>query len=271
MSPSDHLRAGDALLDADVERVLAKFSWETYSSRYLKLLQVPSFDLKSSLATDEVLHIADQKVDDADCAALSAAIRLISSGNMKQIYLSNNDIGDAGCTDISRAAAKLPNFEVLYLARNHISDAGVRDIAHALAGTDIWQLVLTENQFGDAGAIAIAEKVASDPSAFARLRWLFLDSSRIGDEGIDALSKAMVVGLHGIERLALQNCQFTNAGLASLADAIEHGALPHCEFLYVQNNAFDAHGKNRLRAAAEPRCIKVHFGGPPPLPGVDYR
>ena len=54
------------------------------------------------------------------------------------------------------------------------------------------------------------------------------------------------------------------------ANAIEGGALPKCEYLYVQNNEFDATGKVALKAQTKPRGIRVHFGWPPPLPGVDY-
>ena len=46
--------------------------------------------------------------------------------------------------------------------------------------------------------------------------------------------------------------------------------MPNCEFIYVQNNEFDRVGKNALKAATKPRKIRVHFGWPPPLPGVDY-
>ncbi len=56
----------------------------------------------------------------------------------------------------------------------------------------------------------------------------------------------------------------------SQADAIAKGALPHCEYLYVQRNAFDAEGKKALKAVTKPKGMKVHFGWPPPLPGVDY-
>ena len=60
------------------------------------------------------------------------------------------------------------------------------------------------------------------------------------------------------------------ASMAALASALNEGALPKCEYLYVQNNDFDVEGKQILRAAAKARDIKVHFGWPPPLPGVDY-
>ena len=36
------------------------------------------------------------------------------------------------------------------------------------------------------------------------------------------------------------------------------------------NNDFDKQGKVALKQATKPRGIKVNFGWPPPLPGVDY-
>ena len=44
------------------------------------------------------------------------------------------------------------------------------------------------------------------------------------------------------------------------------GALPSCQYVYVQNNAFNAEGKAALKAAADVHGIKVHFGWPPPTP-----
>ena len=54
------------------------------------------------------------------------------------------------------------------------------------------------------------------------------------------------------------------------AQAISDGALPKCEYIYVQENDFDQSGKQFLKAATKPRGIRVHFGWPPPLPGVEY-
>jgi hypothetical protein len=38
----------------------------------------------------------------------------------------------------------------------------------------------------------------------------------------------------------------------------------------MQNNEFDGTGKQILKKATKPRGIRVHFGWPPPLPGVEY-
>ena len=257
-------------MDESVRAVLAKYSWEAHTSKHLKYFEIGAFDLEISLATDDTLHITDQKVSDEDCVALGKALKAMSPVNMRHIYLSNNHIGDEGCAHIAEAAASLPNFELLYIARNRIGDAGVGAIVRQLARTKVWQIVLTENPFGDAAAAALAAAVQADPSAFADLKWLFLDSSQLGDKGVASLATALTGGLKAITRLALQSTKLTNRGLRSLADAIGKGALPSCEFLYVQNNEFDASGKAVLKAATKPRGIRVHFGWPPPLPGVDY-
>ncbi len=265
---------GSAKIDFDdsVKAFFVKYSWDTYQSKHLKYLEIPAYDLETGLAVDQVCHITDQKVSNHDCECLAKALTAMKPENLKQIYLTNNDIGDAGCDAVAGAAAVVPNLELLYLARNHIGDAGLTSLAEKASKAPIWQLVLTENEpIGDAGAIAFAQAVSKAPAeAFVKLRWLFLDSTSIGDKGVEALANAMVTGLPGIERLALHNCKLTNKGLGHLASAIERGALAKCQYLYVQKNDFDVEGKQILKAASKPRGIKVHFGWPPPLPGVDY-
>ena len=118
------------------------------------------------------------------------------------------------------------------------------------------------------------------------------------------LASALTKGMRSVTRLALQNCKLTNMGLKSLvrailyrhprrhrtismgprsfcrprvvsrvslqAEATAAGALPVCEFLYLQENDFDSVGKKLLKAVTKPKGIRVHFGGRPPLAGVDY-
>jgi len=258
--------------DDSVKAFFVKYSWDTFQSKHLKYLEIPAYDLETGLAVDQVCHITDQKVNDHDCDCLGKALIAMKPDNLKQLYLTNNDIGDKGCAAVAGAAAAVPNLELLYLARNHIGNDGLAALAEKASRSSMWQLVLTENEpIGDAGAIALAQAVSKEPStAFVNLKWLFLDSTSIGDKGVEALADAMVSGLPSIERLALHNCKLTNKGLGHLARAIEKGALAKCQYLYVQKNNFDAEGKHMLKAATKPRGIKVHFGWPPPLPGVDY-
>ena len=159
-------------MDDSVRAVFEKYSWDAYPSKHLKYFEIGAFDLEVSLATDETMYITDQSVSDADCVALGKALRMTTPVNLKNIYLSNNCIGDAGCTAIAQGAASAPNFELLYIARNQIGDAGVAAVAQHLAKTKIWQLVLTENKFGDAGVSALAAAVQKDASAFSSLKWL---------------------------------------------------------------------------------------------------
>ena len=203
-------------MDDNVKAVLEKYSWEAYPSKHLKYFEIGAFDLETSLASDEVMHITDQKVSDADCTALGKALTLMKPENMKNIYLSNNDIGDEGCIRIAQAASTLPNFELLFIAQNSIGDAGASACFQQLAPTKIWQLVLTDNKFGDASMKALADAVAKDGSAFSSLKWLFLDGSQVGDKGIADLVKALTGGMKAVTRLALQRTKLTNKGLKQL-------------------------------------------------------
>ena len=331
-------------MDDTIRAFFEKYSWDKYTSKHLKYYEVSAFDLETSIASDSVVHITDQTLDDNECETLARALQLMVPENLKQLYLSGNKIGDRGVASLVKGALALPNFELLFLAKNaDIGDEGMVAIAEGLAKTKIWQLVLTETKIGNAGAKAFAAAIDKDSEAFSSLRWLFLDSTQIGDKGVEALAKALTKGCKSLERLALQNTKLTNrgararpphharpwsrswsaalpaglvllhsgvrfrcarmrvscvrprvptwlssltdllscssvlvrligerAGLCHLAKAIGEGALPKCEYLYVQNNEFDREGKMMLKAATKPRNIKVHFGWPPPLPGVDY-
>jgi len=260
-----------APMDDTIRAFFEKYSWDKYVSKHLKYYEVSAFDLETSIASDSVVHITDQTLDDNECETLARALQLMVPENLKQLYLSGNKIGDRGVASLVKGALALPNFELLFLAKNaDIGDEGMVAIAEGLAKTKIWQLVLTETKIGNAGAKAFAAAIDKDSEAFSSLRWLFLDSTQIGDKGVEALAKALTKGCKSLERLALQNTKLTNRGLCHLAKAIGEGALPKCEYLYVQNNEFDREGKMMLKAATKPRNIKVHFGWPPPLPGVDY-
>ena len=121
-------------MDDNVKAVLEKYSWEAYPSKHLKYFEIGAFDLETSLASDEVMHITDQKVSDADCTALGKALTLMKPENMKNIYLSNNDIGDEGVVALADACSThdaLPRLKKLWLQRNSIGDAGLTALAKA--------------------------------------------------------------------------------------------------------------------------------------------
>ena len=92
--------------DEKVKAFFVKYSWETYPSKHLKYLEIPAYDLETGLAVDEVCHITDQKVSDDDCECLAKALMAMRPENMKQVYLTNNDIGDRGCV-ASRCSRRL--------------------------------------------------------------------------------------------------------------------------------------------------------------------
>ena len=207
--------------DESVRAFLRKYSWDAHTSKHLKYLEIPAYDLEQGLAVDDSCQITDQKVSDAEAMCLAKALRLMEPENMKSIYLTNNKIGDEGAAALAAAVVSVPHLEKLFLAGNHIGDAGLAAIADRCASTALSQLVLSENaSLGDEGAIALARAVTSDPSSsFASLQWLYLDSSAISDKGVDALAKALVTGMKRLERLALQNCKLTNKGARARSDS----------------------------------------------------
>ena len=122
------------------------------------------------------------------------------------IQLTNMHVGDAGASALAGALGRgaLPQLKTLYLTRAVITDAGLVALAPALRRLPVLKtLYLTNNPFGDEGLAAV---VAPPPAA-------------------GALSPPTGV-LAKLEDLNLNGTQVSDAGCATLASALDSGALP---------------------------------------------
>jgi hypothetical protein len=166
----------------------------------------------------------------------------------------------------------LPELEELYLYEAAAGPDGVRRLAEKLGAGALPAVTLLElngTQVGDAGASALA--AALDRGALPRLESLYLGGTAIGDAGLVALAPALrrlpaLVGL-GLSRnplgddglaalvapppppagapppatgvltklkqLYLGRTDITDAGCAALAAALNSGALPALECLFL--------------------------------------
>ena len=122
----------DLKMDDTVKAVLEKYSWDAYPSKHLKYFEIGAFDLETSLATDDTLHICDQNVSDADCVALGKLLRMMRPENMKSIYMSNNRITDAGLQEVCAVLLRFNTVRALYLEHNNITDDGVKALLEIL-------------------------------------------------------------------------------------------------------------------------------------------
>ena len=136
-------------------------------------------------------------------------------------------------------AGALPAVTWCQLLSMHMGDAGTSALAAALgrgALPRLQLLALCNAAIGDAGLVALAPALRRLPA----LEFLHLMGNPFGDEGLAALvAPPPPTGvlspptgvLARLEELDLECSQVSDAGCATLADALDSGALPALEML----------------------------------------
>jgi len=154
-------------------------------------------------------------------------------------------------------AGALPAVTYLYIYATHVCDAGASALAAALGQgvlPRLKDLALGSAAIGDAGLVALAPALRRRPA----LEWLNLRDSPLGDEGLAALvapppaagaPPPTTGGLAKLRGLLLMNTQITDAGCATLAAALDTGALPALEELYLDKIPASAAAKAAVCAA----------------------
>jgi hypothetical protein len=138
-------------------------------------------------------------------------------------------------------AGALPAVTMLSLYSMHVGDAGTSELAAALdrgALPRLKTLDLYNAAIGDAALVALAPALRRLPA----LEHLNLSYSPFGDEGLAALVAPPLPagappppagGLAKLKMLNLCHTQITDAGCATLAAALDSGALPALKELYL--------------------------------------
>ena len=145
----------------------------------------------------------------------------------------------------------------------HVGDAGASALAAALGRGALPGLkhITAGNcatAIGDAGLVALAPALRRRPA----LELLTLSRNPLSDEGLAALVAPPPAagapppptgGLTKLKALNLQYTQITEAGCATLTAALDSGALPALEELYLHGIPASAAAKAAVRAAT-PTC-----------------
>ena len=160
-------------------------------------------------------------------------------------------------------AGALPAVTFLHLPGTHVGDAGASALAAALgkgALPRLKSLGLSNAAIGDAGLVALAPALRRLPA----LEVLYLDENQICDEGLAALvappppagapPPTTTGGLKKLKQLDLCYTQITDAGCATLAAALDSGALPALERLFIIGIPASAAAKAAVREAAKGRA-----------------
>ena len=139
-------------------------------------------------------------------------------------------------------AGALPAVATLGFSGLHVGDAGASALAAALGRGALpqlrWLSLSNAAAVGDAGLVALAPALRRLPA----LEHLFISHNPFGDEGLAALLAPPPAGelpppKSGLTKLKLLDIgftQITDAGCATLAAALDSGALPALKTLYLQ-------------------------------------
>ena len=138
-------------------------------------------------------------------------------------------------------AGALPAVTTLRISFTHVGDAGASALAAALgkgALPRLKTLWLYHTAIGDAGLVALAPALRRRPA----LEGLYLGGNPFSDEVLAALvappppagaPPPTTGGLAQLKWLKLSSTQITDAGCATLTAALESGALPALEHLFL--------------------------------------
>ena len=168
----------------------------------------------------------------------------------------------AGPDGVQRLAEKLsagalPAVTWLNLSSTHVGDAGASALAAALgrgAMPRLRHLYLQNAAIGDAGLVALAPALRRLPA----LEHLSFFGNPLGDTGLAALvappppagaPPPTTGGLAKLKGLNLRLTQITDAGCATLAAALDSGALPALNVLNLKQIPASAAAKATVRRA----------------------
>jgi len=210
----------------------------------------------------------DKGLSAADLATLAKLGSVLPA--LKELDLQEFS-GSAGPDGVQRlaegmVAGSLPASTFLMIGGMHVGDAGASELAAALdrgALPRLEVLVLGGADIGDAALAALAPALRRRPA----LEELSLFDNPFGDEGLAALVAPPPAGtppppaggLKKLKRLYLRRTQINDAGCATLAAALDSGALPALERLILEgipasdaaiDAVFEAMARSSARAAA---------------------
>ena len=191
---------------------------------------------------------------------------------LKWLYLCDPAAGPNGMQQLAEGlgAGALPALTSLWISDTHVGDAGASALAAALgqgALPRLKDLSLYSAAIGDAGLVALAPVLRRRPA----LEHLSFFGNPLGDEGLAALLVPPPLAAapppptgrltNKLKVLNLGYTQATNAGCATLAAALNSGALPALEHLYLKGIPASAAAKAAVDEARAKRGLLTFQGG----------
>lgn len=213
----------------------------------------------------DVLHLNEIRIGDSGGAAIGRAFCM---GNLTELYLENNIIGNAGARGIAEGISKSKSIEILSLSTNMIGGKGAEYIANALRSCpSLKTLNLGHNKIGDRGARALA---AALPEIKA-LEELWLEGNGIGNEGASYIF-AGVSQNFSIQNMSLSGRHIDDGAIMTATKFVPRICMLYSVSMYglpIGNDAYNAlyhamdctnNNSLNVRVRYPPRDID-HLGG----------
>ena len=205
------------------------------------------------------LKLEDTSLSGADLASLAKLGSVLPA--LKWLTLEEPSAGPDGVSRLADrlVAGSLPAVTRLSISFMHVGDAGAQALASALdrgALPRLRILVLCNAAVGDAAPAALAPALRRRTA----LEQLILDGNPIGDEGLAALVAPPPAagtppppagGLKKLTYLCLDYTQINDAGCATLAAALDSGALPALKDLELDGTRASDAAVEAVREAME--------------------
>ncbi|XP_029102243.1 protein NLRC3-like [Scleropages formosus] len=196
------------------------------------------FDLKKYVKSDEGLMrllpvvkasrtaLIDQCELTERCCSALASVLSSNSSNLRELYLSDNDLQDSGVQLLS-AGLRNPHckLETLRLNRCHFTDKCCEDVASALSSnsSQLRELDLSDNDLQDSGVKLLSTGLRNPD---CKLEILRLNRCKLTEECCKPLASALSSGSSHIRVLDLDDNDLQDSGVKLLSTGLKN---PHCK------------------------------------------
>ncbi|XP_031530993.2 ribonuclease inhibitor-like isoform X1 [Vicugna pacos] len=242
----------------------------------LQLLCEGLLDPKCQL---EKLQLEYCNLTAASCEPLAAVLR--ATQKLKELALSNNDIGEAGIRTLCRGLADSAcQLETLKLENCGLTAANCKDLCGILAAqASLRELDLGSNALGDAGVADLCPGLLS-PGSQLRTLWLWecevttsgcrdlcrvlraketlkelsLAGNHLGDEGAQLLCESLLQPSCQLEMLWVKSCSLTAACCPHFSTVLARNKRL-LELQLSSNKLGDAGVQELCRGLRQPGCV----------------
>ena len=165
----------------------------------------------------------------AHSECVKSIIKIVEGKCIKALEFNDCECCDYLVEPLSSASLKLQHFRLteLILINCKITDTGVLHLAHFLRngqGSCLGTLILIDNEITQFGMMRLSEVL--EEGVCDQIRTFYIDGSKIGDQGVEHLCKALVTAQSKLTCLTLFRCNLTSECISWITNVL---SAENCE------------------------------------------